>query len=180
MRALLVCSILPAIVLAAGCGSLLGVDDYTAVDCVSNCGDASAADGPGSRDGSNATDGSSANDGSNANDGGPDPSGTDRTPATTDPSACTAPPPCPAGRKRVVARVVGGAGSASLDSEPSGIDVGPGQTASACFLEGREFRLQTTSGLATYSGVTCDDGNTQVKDCDFRVNADVCVTATLN
>ncbi len=171
-----------SIALCGACGVLLDVGSYSAVSCVSNCeGDAAVeasapfeAGGPFGRDAGGRTE----EDAGGATDASLDPRGTDPTPATTDPSACNNPPSCPAGRFRVVARVLGDAGSRGLESDPSGVDVRAGQTASACFLPNPKMRVRTTSGVASFSGVSCKDGNTGIEDCDFNLAAPVCVVGT--
>lgn len=155
------------------CGSVLGVDGFEAADCVG----ASCTDGGGSADGGGSGDGAEAS--SPGDSAAPVvEAGTETRDATTDASDCTNPPACSSG-VRVVVRYEGN-GTARLSSDPSGISVMPGETASACFPTGARLRLSVAgeTTTATFSGVDCEDGNTSDR-CEFGVSSVVCVIAQL-
>ena len=83
---------------------------------------------------------------------------------------------CAAGRSRVTLGVTGLAGT--VTSSPSGLNVSSGNTGSACFPNNDRVELQASRSV-TWSGVTCDGGNTQTR-CRFNLGtAPVSVTATL-
>jgi hypothetical protein len=83
---------------------------------------------------------------------------------------------CAAGRSRVTLSVTGLAGT--VTSNPSGLNVSSGNTGSACFTNNNRVELRASRSV-TWSGVTCDGGNTQTR-CRFNLGtAPVSVTATL-
>jgi hypothetical protein len=66
----------------------------------------------------------------------------------------------------------------TVTSSPSGLNVSSGNTGSACFTNNNRVELQASRSV-TWSGVTCDGGNTQTR-CRFNLGtAPVSVTATL-
>lgn len=161
-RALVIAALGATQILA--CATLLGVDGFEPVDDVDG-GKSSHDDG-----GADRTDGSS-----------PDasgPPGTETTDASTDASDCINPPPCASGVRLVVRYE--GSGTARLSSEPAGISVMPGETASACFTRGTRLRLSVAGeGMtAIFSGVDCEEKEPTDR-CEFSVTAPVCVNAQL-
>src|SRR5262245_18499846 len=83
---------------------------------------------------------------------------------------------CAAGRSLVTLSVTGLAGT--VTSSPSGLNVSSGNTASACFTNNNRVELRASRSV-TWSGVSCDGGNTQTR-CRFNLGtAPVSVTATL-
>jgi len=83
---------------------------------------------------------------------------------------------CPAGRSRVTLSVTGLAGN--VTSSPSGLNVSSGNTGSACFTNNNRVELNASRSV-TWSGVSCNGGNTQTR-CRFNLGtAPVSVTATL-
>jgi hypothetical protein len=83
---------------------------------------------------------------------------------------------CAAGRSRVTLSVTGLAGT--VTSNPSGLNVSSGNTGSACFVRNNRVELRASRSV-TWSGVTCDGGNTQTR-CRFNLGSTpVSVTATL-
>jgi hypothetical protein len=83
---------------------------------------------------------------------------------------------CAAGRSSVTLSVTGRAGT--VTSSPSGLNVSSGNTGSACFANNNRVEL-TASRSVTWSGVSCDGGNTQTR-CRFNLGtAPVSLTATL-
>jgi hypothetical protein len=145
---------------ASGCGSLLGVDGYEPVACVERCETAEAGSDGAAADGSSVTD-ASATDAS-------------ATAPSTDAAACTDLLPCPDGYRIAIHLV--GTGSAFLSSDPGGISVRPGETASACF-RGR-LRLEVSGGIADFVGASCEDG-TPTSECEIQVSSPACITVTL-
>lgn len=153
------------------CASVLGVDGFEPADCVG----ASCSDGGGTADGGG--DGSS---GSDATDGAAPvvEAGTESTDASPDASDCVSLPACTSG-VRIVVRYAG-TGTARISSDPGGISVLPGETASACFSSGTRLRLSVAgeTTTATFSGIDCEGSNTTDR-CEFNVASAVCVTAQL-
>jgi hypothetical protein len=83
---------------------------------------------------------------------------------------------CAAGKSRVTLNVTGLAGT--VTSNPSGLNVSSGNTASACFTNNNRVELQASRSV-TWSGLSCDGGNTQTR-CRFDLGtAPVSLTATL-
>jgi len=83
---------------------------------------------------------------------------------------------CAAGRSNVTLGVTGLTGT--VTSNPGGLNVSSGSTGSACFTNNDRVELQASRSV-TWSGVTCDSGNTQTR-CRFNLGtAPVSVTATL-
>lgn len=154
----------------AACASVLGVDGFEPADCVG----APCSGGGGTADGGG--DGSSSSD---ATDGVAlvAEAGTESTDASPDASDCMSLPACTSG-VRVVVRYAG-TGTPRISSDPGGISVLPGETASACFSMGARLRLSVAGGeTATFSGIDCEGGNTTDR-CEFSVSSAVCVTAQL-
>jgi hypothetical protein len=147
-----------AIALAIGCNAITGTDKYDVVDCpAGNC--ASLADGGGANgDGSTNADGGSPAEG--GADAGPDV------------------PSCAPGTALLVLTVSGAAGT--VNSNPSGLSVASGNTGSACLRTGT-VELRTNQGDASWSGVSCKDGQSGRDRCELQLGAaGATVAAVLN
>ncbi len=84
---------------------------------------------------------------------------------------------CGAGTSQVALMVNGQAGSVA--SNPSGLTVSSGQTASACFTNNQRVEFRATRA-ANWSGAACDGGNTNNDTCRINLGtAAVSLTATL-
>jgi hypothetical protein len=123
--------------------------------CVSSCEPDSGAPEPNTPEGGEVSDSGKKPDVEPAQDA-----------STTDADSS----PCGAGRTLLTVTVSGGSGT--ISSNPGGITVPSGASASACFATGRLVELEEVSQqLCTWAGVSCVEGNTGQRKCELVLGA---------